>query len=64
MVSAKRKLWKESQQKAVMAGIPFAENVTRLWQLLSVTLQRSNAFAIKRRLSEQMPQGEEPLPSP
>ena len=53
-----------AQQKAVMAGIPFAENVTRLWQLLSVTLQRSNAFAIKRRLSEQMPQGEEPLPSP
>ena len=48
-----------AQQKAVMTGIPFAENVTRLWELLSVTLQRANAFAIKRRYVQLLPTSDE-----
>lgn len=47
-----------AQQKAIMTGIPFAENVTRLWELLSVTLQRANAFAIKRRYLQLLPTGD------
>jgi hypothetical protein len=41
-----------AHQKELMTGIPFSENVTRLWELLSVTLQRANAFAIKRRFMQ------------
>jgi len=36
-----------AKEKQFMTGIPFSENVTRLWELLSTTLQRANAFAIK-----------------
>jgi len=35
-----------AEEKQLMAGIPFS-NVTRLWELLSTTLQRASAFAIK-----------------
>jgi hypothetical protein len=38
-----------AQQKEIMTGIPFGENAKRLWERLSVILQRANAFAIKRR---------------
>jgi hypothetical protein len=44
-----------AQQKEIMTAIPFGESNTRLWQLLSVTLQRANAFAIKRRYVELLP---------
>ena len=43
------------QQKAIMTNVPFAEHSTRLWQLLSVTLQRANAVALHRRLKESLP---------
>jgi hypothetical protein len=48
-----------SQQKALMTGIPFGEVVSRLWQRLSVVLQRSNAFAIKRRYVQLLPEHDE-----
>jgi len=38
-----------------MTGIPFSENVTRLWELLSTTLQRANASAIKKRTMKRCP---------
>jgi len=44
-----------AKQKELMTGIPFGENTKRLWELLSVTLQRANAFAIKRRYVQLSP---------
>ena len=48
-----------AEQEAIMTGIPFGENVTRLWDVLSVTLQRSNAYAIKHRYNELLPDPED-----
>jgi len=48
-----------AQQKEIMTGIPFGENTRRLWELLSVTLQRANAFAIKRRYTQLTPEKED-----
>ena len=45
-------------QKQLMTGIPFGENAKRLWELISITLQRANAFAIKRRYIEALPSKE------
>ena len=42
-----------------MTGIPVSENVTRLRELLSTTLQRANAFAIKKRCHEMLPNTDE-----
>ena len=49
------------KEKQLMTGIPFSENVTRLsvWELLSTTLQRANAFAIKKRYYETLPNTDE-----
>ena len=48
-----------AKEKQLMTGIPFSENVTRLWELLSTTLQRANAFAIKKRYYETLPNTDE-----
>jgi hypothetical protein len=47
-----------AKEKQLMTGIPFGENATYLWELLSVTLQRANAFAIKKRYFETLPDKE------
>jgi len=52
-------LAKREREKQLMTGIPFSENVTRLWELLSTTLQRANAFAIKKRYYETLPNTDE-----
>jgi len=44
-----------AKEKQLMTGTPFGENATYLWELLSVTLQRANAFAIKKRYFELIP---------
>jgi len=38
-----------------MTGILFSENVTRIWELLPTALHRANAFAIKKRYYETLP---------
>ena len=40
------------QQKQIYLGVPFEESTPRFWQLISVTVWSSNAFAITRCLKE------------
>ena len=42
-------------EKSRMTSIPFSEVVSDFWQLLSITLQRSNAHMIRRRLAHPKP---------
>src|SRR5689334_2397706 len=48
-----------SKQKELMTGIPFAENCARIWEALSVTFQKANASAMKRRDTELLPEPED-----
>ena len=41
-----------ANQKSLMTGIPFGEVANRIWELLSVTLQQANAFALNKRYFE------------
>jgi hypothetical protein len=50
-----------AKQKAIVTGVPFGEIVNRIWELLAVTLQRANSFAIKKRYLE-LPPSDDELP--
>jgi len=50
------------RRSQLTTGIPFIEKVTCLWELLSTTLEKVNAFAIKKRHYEILPHDADEAP--